>query len=179
LYAGFDVLSIANNHILDYGADAVLDTLTLLGNNGIGVVGGGTNYIEAHQPFVKAIQNTKISFLGYTNLISPSLGLKTAKPNIAFLDIDQAIVDIKEARKVADLVVVSLHWGNEYETNHNSEQERVARALIDAGAHLIIGHHPHVIQEVKEYHGGYIAYSLGNFVFDQNFSQETKTPAWF
>ncbi len=159
----------------DYGSDAVQDTLTLLDDNGIGTVGGGANYTEAHQPFVKAIQNTKIAFLGYTNLISSSLGSKTAKPSIALLDIEQAIADIKEARRIADLVVVSLHWGNEYETSHNSEQERIARALIDAGAQLVIGHHPHVIQTVAEYGGGYIAYSLGNFVFDQNFSPETKT----
>ena len=173
LYAGFNVLSIANNHIWDYGADAVRDTLNLLSNNGIGAVGGGSNYADTHQPFIKEIRNTKIAFLAYTNLISSSLGSKTAKPAIAFLDIDQAIADIKEAKKIADLVVVSLHWGNEYETGHNSEQERIARAFIDAGARLVIGHHPHVVQEVEEYHGGYIAYSLGNFVFDQNFSPET------
>lgn len=174
LYAGFDVLSIANNHIWDYGADAVQDTLALLRDAGIGAIGGGTNYAETHKPLTKEISGTKIAFLGYTDLISPSLGSKTAKPAIAFLDLDQAIADIKEARKSADLVVVSVHWGNEYETKQNLHQERIARALIDAGAQLIIGHHPHVIQPVEEYGGGYIAYSLGNFVFDQNFSEDTK-----
>jgi len=175
LYAGFDVLSIANNHIWDYGADAVRDTLTLLKDAGIGVIGGGIDYQEAHKPLIKEVKGIKIAFLGYTDLISRSLGLKTAKPAIAFLDIDQAISDVKEVRKVADLVVVSLHWGSEYETTQNPNQEKVAKALIDAGANFIIGHHPHVVQPVEEYGGGYIAYSLGNFVFDQNFSQETRT----
>lgn len=175
LYAGFDVLSIANNHIWDYGANAVWDTISILEKSGIGVVGGGINYPEAHQPFIKDIDNTKIAFLGYTNLIPLSVGSKTSKPAIAYFDIDQAIADIKEARKKADLIVVSLHWGNEYETTQNTNQKKVARALIDAGAQLIIGHHPHVVQLVEEYNGGYIAYSLGNFVFDQNFSPDTKT----
>ncbi|OGZ31020.1 MAG: AmmeMemoRadiSam system protein B [Candidatus Niyogibacteria bacterium RIFCSPLOWO2_02_FULL_45_13] len=175
LYAGFDVLSIANNHIWDYGADAVRDTLAILKDAGIGVTGGGVDYQEAHRPLIKEVRGTRVGFLGYTDLISSSLGSKTAKPAIAFLDIDLAISDVKEARKEADLVVVSLHWGNEYETTQSPNQEKVAKSLIDAGAQLIIGHHPHVVQPVMEYGGGFIAYSLGNFIFDQNFSLETKT----
>jgi poly-gamma-glutamate synthesis protein (capsule biosynthesis protein) len=174
LYAGFDVLSIANNHIWDYGADAVRDTLAIIKDAGIGVTGGGINYQGANKPIIKEEKATKVAFVGYTDRNSSSLGLKTAKPVIAYLDIDQAISDVKEARKVADLVVVSLHQGNEYETTQNLNQEKVARALIDAGAQLIIGHHPHIIQPVTEYGGGYIVYSLGNFVFDQNFSPDTK-----
>lgn len=174
LYAGFDVLSIANNHIWDYGADAARDTLTIVKKAGIGIVGGGEDYSEAHKPLIKDVKGTKVAFLGYTDLISSSLGSKTSKPAIAYLNIEQAVTDIKEARKLADFVVISLHWGNEYETTHNRNQEKVAKALIDAGAQLIIGHHPHVVQSVEEYKGGYIAYSLGNFVFDQNFSPDTK-----
>jgi len=175
LYAGFDVLSIANNHIWDYGADAVSDTISVLEKAGIGVVGGGTNYAEAHQPLIKEIRDTKVAFLGYTDLIPSSIGSKTARPSIAYLDIDRAIADIKEAREKSDFVVVSLHWGNEYETTQNPNQEKVSKALIYAGANLIIGHHPHVIQPLEEYGGGYIAYSLGNFVFDQNSTPDTKT----
>ncbi len=174
LYAGFDVLSIANNHIWDYGADAIRDTLAIINSSGIGIIGGGVDYQEAHKPFIKEVKDTKVAFLGYTDLILFSLGSKTAKPAIAFLDIEQAVTDIKEARKLADIIVVSLHWGNEYKTTYIRNQEKLAKTLIDAGAQLIIGHHPHVVQEVEEYHGGYIAYSLGNFVFDQNFSPETK-----
>src|SRR3989338_4412147 len=174
-YAGFDVLSIANNHIWDYGADAVIDTISGLKKVGMSVVGGGQNYTETHQPSVKEVGNTRIAFLGYTDLISSALDSKTAKPAVAFLDLKQAIADIQEARNSADVVVVSLHWGNEYETNPNDEQEGIGHDLINAGANLIIGHHPHVVQSVEEYSGGYIAYSLGNFVFDQNFSPQTET----
>ena len=173
LYAGFDVLSIANNHFWDYGADAAEDTLTLLKNAGIGVIGGGMDYVEAHKPLVSEVKGTRIAFLGYTGLVAPSLGSKTASPAISFLDIDEAIYDIKEAQRIADLIVVSLHWGSEYETRHDSDQESTAKSLIDAGAHLIIGHHSHAVQEVEAYEGGYVAYGLGNFVFDQNFSPET------
>jgi poly-gamma-glutamate synthesis protein (capsule biosynthesis protein) len=82
--------------------------------------------------------------------------------------------DIRNAKALADIVVVSYHWGDEYETRHNADQEKRATAAIDAGADLIIGHHPHVVQEVVPYKHGYIAYSLGNFVFDQNFSPDTS-----
>ena len=119
------------------------------------------------------VKGTRIAFLGYTGLVAPSLGSKTASPAISFLDIDEAIYDIKEAQRIADLIVVSLHWGSEYETRHDSDQESTAKSLIDAGAHLIIGHHSHAVQEVEAYEGGYVAYGLGNFVFDQNFSPET------
>jgi poly-gamma-glutamate synthesis protein (capsule biosynthesis protein) len=82
------------------------------------------------------------------------------------------IADLK-TNQHADLVVVSLHWGIEYEQHSTTSQQLFARALIDAGADLVVGHHPHVVQEVEEYKGRYIAYSLGNFVFDQDFSLET------
>ncbi len=71
--------------------------------------------------------------------------------------------------------MISFHWGNEYEIHHNSFQENLAHVAIDAGANLVVGHHPHVIQEIEKYKDGYIAYSLGNFVFDQNFSEDTKS----
>jgi poly-gamma-glutamate synthesis protein (capsule biosynthesis protein) len=83
------------------------------------------------------------------------------------------VQDIANADARGDLVVVSFHWGDEYQQQHNVQQERIAMAAIDAGADLIIGHHPHVIQEVKQYRDGWIAYSLGNFIFDQTFSEET------
>ena len=174
LYAGFDVLSIANNHIWDYGADATTDTISLLDNVGIGVVGGGMDYEKAHQPFVKEMKDTRIAFLGYTNLVPPSTTFSASKPAIAFLDVDQIVSDIKEAERAADLVVIILHWGNEYETIQSIDQEKIGKALINSGAKLVIGHHPHVVQPVEEYDEGFIAYSLGNFVFDQNFSPETK-----
>lgn len=175
IYSGFDVVSVANNHIWDYGGEAFKDTLKILKENNISYVGGGFTYDEAHTPVIKEVNGTKIAYLGYTNLLPPFLGTKGDKLSVAFPDEDQLALDIHNAKRLADIVVVSFHWGNEYETHHNSFQENLAHIAIDAGADLVVGHHPHVIQEIEKYKDGYIAYSLGNFVFDQNFSEETKS----
>ena len=75
--------------------------------------------------------------------------------------------------EVADIIIVSMHWGEEYQLRSNKKQQEIGRALVEAGTDIIIGHHPHVIQEIERYKNGWIAYSLGNFIFDQNFSKET------
>lgn len=173
-YAGFDIVSIANNHIWDYGRTAFLDTLLNLRESGIVAVGGGEDYEKAHAAKIVAVGKTRIAFLAYTNLIAPSLGLASSTPAISRFDDDILQTDILRAKEQADVVVVSFHWGDEYETKHNTEQERVARLAIDAGAKIIVGHHPHVMQETEEYNGGLILYSLGNFIFDQNFSKDTR-----
>ncbi|KKW11629.1 MAG: Capsule synthesis protein, CapA [Parcubacteria group bacterium GW2011_GWA2_49_9] len=172
--AGFKVVSIANNHIWDYGRQAFLDTLAHLSESGIAAVGGGMNYDEAHEPKMFTVGETNIAFLAYTNLLPASLGLASSTPAVARYDDDVLQKDIKHAKGLAGLIVTSFHWGEEYQTKHNAEQERIAKLAIDSGANLVIGHHPHVAQEVEEYNGGWIAYSLGNFVFDQNFSDDTK-----
>ena len=173
-FAGFDVVSIANNHIWDYGAEAFLDTLEILRKNGIQPVGGGEDYSKAHAPVIKEIRGIRFAFLSYTNLISRSLAVESQTPAISFAEKEEIVRDIKEARKKSDVVVALFHWGDEYETRPNALQEDLAHAAIDAGAKLVIGHHPHTIQDTEEYNGGFIAYSLGNLVFDQNFSEETK-----
>lgn len=175
LYSGFDVLSIAGNHSFDYSAEAFEDSQKVLKENGIDYVGGGLNFKEAHAPVIKNIKGTKIAFLAYTNLLPESLGEENSSPAVAFPNKDQMFIDIQNAKSLADVVAVSFHWGEEYQTVHNSYQEDLAHFAIDSGADLIIGHHPHVAQDFEKYKNGYIAYSLGNFVFDQNFSEETKS----
>lgn len=172
-YAGFDIVSIANNHMWDYGEEAFLDTLGIVSSRQVAYMGGGKTFEEAHAPVIKDIRGTKIAFLGYTNLLPSFLGKPGAAPSVAFPDKEQMSLDIKNAREQADIVVVSFHAGEEYMPMHNAYQETIAHAAVDAGAHLVIGHHPHVIQDIEIYKGAYIAYSLGNFVFDQNFSPET------
>lgn len=172
--AGFDVMSFANNHVWDYGREAFTDTLLFLNKVGIGYVGAGFDYKEAHKPLVKNIRGTKIAFLAYTKLIPVSLTRENSTPAVAYLELSQVKADIEKAAALADIVVVSYHWGQEYKTTHSSFQEKIARASIDAGATLVIGHHPHVVQGVEKYKNGYIAYSLGNFIFDQNFSRPTS-----
>jgi poly-gamma-glutamate synthesis protein (capsule biosynthesis protein) len=172
--AGFDAVSVANNHIWDYGEDAFSDTLSILKKSGITPVGGGDTYDEAHAPRIITRGETRVAFLAYTNLLPPRLGEKEAAPAVARYTDDILKADIVRAKELADVVVVSFHWGDEYQTKHSAEQKRVAHLAIDAGATIVVGHHPHVVQEVEEYGGGYIAYSVGNFVFDQNFSKDTK-----
>lgn len=173
-YGGFDVVSIANNHIWDYGKQAFNDTLAHLSENGIIAVGGGEDYETAHTPKLLTVRNTRVAFLAYTNLISAQLGLASSTSAVARYDDEILKADIAKAKLATDIVVVSFHWGDEYKTTHNAEQERVGKLAIDAGATIVVGHHPHVVQEVEEYNGGLILYSLGNFIFDQNFSTDTR-----
>lgn len=191
--AGFDVVSVANNHIGDFGEEGMLDSFSRLKAAGISFAGGGLNYNEAHSPVIKEVRSTRIACLSYTNtpMYSDSVGLgqtpiKTwiatdSRPGIAWAasngtkynskfaeygDIEDMERDIKAAKLLADIVIVMIHFGWEYTYEPEDPEIEQARAAIDAGANLVIGSHPHVCQRVEEYHGGFIAYSLGNFVFD-------------
>lgn len=173
--AGYSVLSIANNHIWDWGADALEDTVSLLKQGGISPVGAGSDKEEANAWTVKKVGGVRIGFLAFTDLYPKGLEAASGTPGISSFDEATTEQRIREEKKNGDLdlVVVSFHWGDEYQTHSNAEQERIARGLVDAGADIVVGHHPHVIQEVEHYRDGWIFYSLGNFVFDQYFSPET------
>lgn len=173
--AGFDIVILANNHIWDYGHVAARDTMQHLQDAGIKYIGFGRNYDEANTPVVERVGSTTIAFLGYTEFYGKALWADD-RLGLSEFDANAIAARIAEIKKsaTADLVIVSLHWGVEYETESHSEQRRIAHQLIDAGADLIVGHHPHVPQEIEYYKGRPIAYSLGNFVFDQNFSADTR-----
>jgi len=173
-FAGFDILSLANNHILDWGRKALEDTILNLNESGIETVGAGKNYTEANRPLIKEVNGIKFTFLSYTNL-NPGSEATDSAAGISNFDLEEAAAKIGlfKKLKIAGFIVVLFHWGDEYQIHSNSNQREMAHQLIDAGADLIIGHHPHVIQEIENYHGKWIAYSLGNFVFDQGFSEET------
>ena len=172
--AGFDVLSVANNHIWDYGPDAFTDTLRYLAVNDISVTGGGRNAVEARAPVVRTVRDTRIAYLAYTDILPASAGALASRAGANIWDEQRMKEDVARARSLADVVVVSFHTGTEYEPLHNATQERIYHAIIDAGADLVVGTHPHVVQDVERYNGKWIAYSLGNFIFDQNFSDETR-----
>ncbi len=177
--AGFDVLSVANNHSFDYGRPAFEDTLRRLREANIEYVGGGFNQKEAHAPVVKTVNQTKIGFLGYSGVGSP-LWQAGQESGIAWMDSQRLEIlarDIQSAQKETDILIVSFHFGEEYQKQPNEEQRTLAEAAIDYGADLVAGHHPHVIQPLEKYQDGWIAYSLGNFVFDQYFSEETMRAA--
>ncbi|MDO8436341.1 MAG: CapA family protein [bacterium] len=171
-YAGFDILSVANNHILDYSRLAMEDTFLRLRAAGIDYIGGGFNEKEVRLGVIKEIQNTKIAYLAYTNLGSENWQAKGDDSGIAWLD-EKIAEDIKIAKEKADVVIVSMHFGEEYQVQPDAKQKRFAHLAVDSGADLVVGHHPHVAQPIERYKQGYVAYSLGNFVFDQGFSEET------
>ncbi|MEK7582546.1 MAG: CapA family protein, partial [Patescibacteria group bacterium] len=144
-----------------------------LKNEGIEYMGAGYDFDEAHRGVTKTIKGTRVTFLAYTDLLSKQLNATATVSGVAIYDRDQMIADITTAKAKNDIVIVSFHGGTEYETYHSAMQEQIYTTAIDAGADLVASHHPHVVQEVLKYKNGWIAYSLGNFIFDQSFSVET------
>jgi poly-gamma-glutamate capsule biosynthesis protein CapA/YwtB (metallophosphatase superfamily) len=171
--AGFDVMSVANNHIWDYGPQAFTDTLGALATADISPVGGGRDETEARTAVVREVRGTRIAYLAYTNMLPAAAQAGPSKAGVAPWNMDNMKQDISAARARADVVIVSFHTGTEYQTVHNPDQESIYQAAVDDGADLVIGTHPHVVQEVLPYKHGWIAYSLGNFVFDQDWSTAT------
>lgn len=151
-FAGLDVLSLNNNHLLNYGKEGLNQTLDLLNQNKI---------IPVYQdPQIITYKNNRLGFLGFNLLLDNNE--------------EKILKSVRELKTKADIVIVSLHWGNEYQAKPPQSQINLAHKIIDSGADLIIGHHPHVIQPTEEYKGKLILYSLGNFVFDQPWSEPTK-----
>ncbi len=171
-WAGFDVLSLANNHIMNKGQTGLDETLELLSEEGILGVGAGMNFQEAHQAKIVEKKGIKIAFLAYTYPGNPEASQD--RGGAAIMEKDQLKKDLGYAKEKADLTIVSMHAGTEYKRRPNQGQIDFARAAIDLGADLVIGHHPHWFQTVEQYKGKYIIYSLGNFVFDQMWSEETR-----
>jgi len=164
--AGFDVAVLANNHSVDCGRWALPETTNILASKGIASVGGGATMAEAAAPVVIERNGLRIAFLARTFILPDGVIYREDVPTVAVYDPDRIDEEIRAARRRADIVVVSLHWGIEYARQPQESQRRIARRLIDAGADLVIGHHTHTPQPVERYGRGLIAYSLGNFVFD-------------
>jgi hypothetical protein len=198
---GFDVVTLANNHMLDYGQEGLADTLEVLATAGIAAVGAGATRAAAFRPFVQSTQRGGIAFIGICAALPPGYAATVDRPGVAPLRVQQSVAidpalqaeqpggapfmhthavaeDVKEAcdairsaRKDARLIVVALHWGIPHGFAARSYgvlaeyQRPVAHALVDAGADLVVGHHPHVVHPVERYGNGLIAYSLGNYVF--------------
>jgi poly-gamma-glutamate synthesis protein (capsule biosynthesis protein) len=173
--AGIDIVSLANNHTPNYGIKGLLDTFKYLREQGIQFVGAGKDDTEAGSAVVVESKGFKFAFLGYNDadVVPANYFADTSHPETNQMLTSKLAGDIKKAKEQADFVIVSMHSGTEYKTP-NPHQTEFAHAAIDAGAELVIGHHPHVLQEVEKYNGKYIFYSLGNFVFDQYFSKETS-----
>jgi gamma-polyglutamate biosynthesis protein CapA len=160
-----NVVNLANNHIFDYGKIAFEDTLKNLEKNNIKYFG------NSYEPLIIEKEGIKIGFLGFSDFLK-HLEVKENKIGIAVVN-DNLSEIIKKAKEKVDILIVSFHWGEEYKKIANERQRKLAKIAIDSGADLVIGHHPHVIQDIEKYKGKFIFYSLGNFIFDQNFSKET------
>ncbi len=174
--AGIDIVSTANNHARDCGGHGIDFTLDLLAKNGIQSVGTGTSRELAHQGTIIARKGVGFGFLGYT--FDQSNGNHSDRDDrIAMLDAEEMTADVERLIERCDVVIVSMHAGSEYQANPNAQQQRFARAAIEAGASLVVGHHPHVTQPVEVYLNGLIFYSLGNLVFDQ-FQRKDTQQGW-
>ena len=165
---GIDLVTLANNHALDYGRDAMLDTIDTLDHAGIRHVGAGKNLAEARKPAIVELNGRTFAFIGATRVYpeadwaagTDSAGMFSAYDGGAAL-----AEEVKAAKQQADYVIAYVHWGIEREEMPNEVQKSIAHRLVDAGADLVVGAHPHVLQGLEYYQGVPIAYSLGNFVF--------------
>jgi len=167
-WAGFDVVSVANNHTMDYGASALRDTLDHLRNAGVAPVGAGADLEEAAAPVRFTRNGQRFALFAISDVLPLFSAADAHTPGVAparGATFNQRMEEaIAAARRDADWVLVSVHWGKERYTDATPRQRRLGRQLIDWGADVVIGHHTHCMGPVERYQGGLIHYSLGNFI---------------
>ena len=172
--AGIDVASVASTHIGDGGPQGILQTIASLKKYGITPFGAGTNLAAARKPAIFTEGGVKVAILGYDGISSRYYGATATTIGDAPLNGNYVQADVRAARAAgAQVVIVFPHWGIEYTFGPSALQKRLAHLMIDAGADLVIGNHPHWVQSVEIYKGKPIWYSLGNFTFDQSWSEPT------
>lgn len=182
--AGIDIVSVANNHTANFGYNIFVDSLKNLKGSGLSVCGGGLTEAEARTATVITRNDVDFKFL-CQSAITGSLYADSTSAGVPYLGIEpwyrddknsleSLALDIKRAQEKEGVLIDSPHWGVEYKHSPNSSQEEVAHRALGAGADLVIGTHPHVVQSAEYYDGKYILYSLGNFIFDQEWSEDTK-----
>ena len=175
-WAGFDAVNVGTNHIKNGGDQAFLDTLQAIHQAGLPTVGGGENLEAALQPLVVTFHGVRFAFVSL-NAIEPHSFATKERPGAAPLTPATARQAIAAAHQQADVVIALPHWGPEYDFAPNYLQRRAARLLVEAGADIIVGNHPHVVQGHTVLQGVPVFYGLGNFVFDQTWSPETQQGA--
>jgi poly-gamma-glutamate synthesis protein (capsule biosynthesis protein) len=174
--AGFDIMSLANNHSMDCGRAGLLETMLTLRRSGINWCGAGRTRAESEAPVVLNVKGIRIAFVGFTAITPPALAaLKDDGATVALASRESLARGVAYARRQADVVVVSLHWGVEYAYRPSLEQRELAHAAVEAGADLVLGHHTHTLEGIElierrddagKQRYALIAYSLGNFAFD-------------
>ncbi len=179
--AGFDIVNLANNHAMDFGPDALQQGLSLLTAAGIATIGAGNNALQAHQAYIETVNGLSLAFLGYVHVpVEAISGFDTASwtagsltPGLAWAAPGRIKADVTAVSPKVDLVIVSLHSGYEYVEAPSPPQMAAARAAIDAGADVVLGHHAHILQGIEFYGDGVIVYGLGNFAFEIDGPPET------
>ena len=169
--AGITALNVANNHSFQHGTSAFDTTVAILRASGIHVVGTPADFSDAS---VLHVGGRRVAILGWSD--RPRQYAQEVPPYNEFGD--DAYARIAEAKRRADVVIASIHWGDEFILVPSDRERTIARALIDAGATFVIGHHPHVVRETEQYGGGVIAYSLGNFIGDMLWDFRTRFTGW-
>lgn len=177
-FAGFDVISVATNHIKNCGFagcwnEALLDSIATLEEAGIAPVGGGDTLEAARAPAIVERNGVRFAFLAASS-VGQEMWATGAEPGTAPLLSENIAIDIAAARQIAEVVIVLPQWGGEYKHLPDWDQFRLAGDMMNAGATLAIGNQAHWVQAVEEFPNGVVAYALGNFVFDQGWSEKTK-----
>ncbi|HRZ86024.1 MAG TPA: CapA family protein [Candidatus Paceibacterota bacterium] len=165
--ANIEIVNVANNHIKDYCETGTRDTLEALEECNIIYCGGGKNIDDAKTPRTISKKGLDVSFLGYAKVGSSFCAGKNSAGTNPFIR-DSTFSEIEEAKKYSDILVVSCHWGVERSAFPSGAEISDAKRMIDSGADVVFGHHPHVLQGIQKYNGGLICWSLGNFVFGGN-----------
>ena len=164
-FAGVDVMSLANNHTLDYGRVAFLDTLRYAHRFGVAAPGGGLNLRLARRPRIVRAGGLRVAFLGYSDVRPPGFDAGPLRSGAAPAFPSLIGPDVRAARRRADAVVVWFHWGVERSFSPNARQRSLARLSFRSGATVVVGAHPHVLQPIARFRRKLVAWSLGNFVF--------------
>lgn len=163
--AGLDVLGLANNHTLDYGPLALQDTTDALDRFGLLWCGAGRHLPEARLPAVALVKGRQVAVLAYNRTYPLAFWANSRRPGTAYADVKLVREDVARAKRANDVVIVLVHWGRERTDRLRPYQRPVARAAIEAGASLVIGSHPHVVQGVERIGRGVAVYSVGDGVF--------------
>ncbi|HZN90112.1 MAG TPA: CapA family protein [Thermoleophilaceae bacterium] len=174
-HSGVDVLNLANNHVGDYGPIAMLDTVRGVERLGMRAVGAGSGPERALQPQVVERLGLRVGFVGFSNILPLEFAAEPGRPGVAWATPETVDKAVRAARKRADVVVATFHWGIEKMPAETADQAELAKVAADAGAQLVIGAHPHVLQPLRRSGGALVAYSLGNFVFGAHSSDTAAT----
>jgi poly-gamma-glutamate capsule biosynthesis protein CapA/YwtB (metallophosphatase superfamily) len=174
-HSGIDVLNLANNHVGDFGPAAMLDTIRTVRRLGVRAVGAGHDLRGALRPQVVERLGLKVAFVGFSNILPLEFAAEKDRPGIAWATPESVTAAVQAARRRADVVVATFHWGIEKATYETADQQELAQVAADAGAHLVIGAHPHVLQPLRRAGHALVAYSLGNFVFGAQSSDTAAT----